>query len=133
MYFFQLKTIQSFTSIRENISIGVYKFYLNRCDERTFYITIHLQYANHFALCDLIFLIDRAEPFGAISLNHLYIDIQRFFEEHFNYQLLYSDEMQIAHIISAHPKFHESVQQYARKFPKYKLNLLKLANHPMQN
>ena len=108
-----------FINILEQLSIQVHKFDLSRCDERTFYITIMVQHANHSTTCDLIFLIDRDELFGAISLNHLYEYVQHFFVKHFNYQLLYSDEIQLAQLVSTNPKFNESMRQYKEKYPKY--------------
>ena len=114
-----LKT-KNFTNIVDQLSININKFDLNRCDERTFYITINLSYANHSATCDLIFLIDRDELFGAISLNNFYENVQRFFSQHFNYHLLYTDEMYIAKLVTKQPHFSESIRKYSQKFPKQK-------------
>lgn len=119
----QKLTAPNFTSIVNQLSIGVHKFDLNRCDERTFYITIYVSYANQSTTCDLIFLIDRDELFGAISLNNLYENVQRFFSQHFNYQLRYTDEMHIAKIATKHPHFSDSIRTYAQKFPKHALAL----------
>lgn len=118
-------TAQNFTNIVNKLSIGIDKFDLNRCDERTFYITINVTYANHSTTCDLIFLIDRDELFGAISLNDLYENVQRFFSQHFNYQLLYTDEMQIAKLATKHASFLESIRTYSLKFPKHSISLEK--------
>lgn len=116
-------TAQNFTTIVNQLSIGIHKFDLNRCDERTFYITINVSYANNSTICDLIFLIDRDELFGAISLNDLYENVQRFFSQHFNYQLLYTDEMQLAKLATAHPSFSESIRIYSQKFSKHSISL----------
>ncbi len=113
------KASLQFTNILNRLSINVHKFDLSRCDERTFYITIAVQHANHSTTCDLIFLIDRDELFGAISLNNLYERVQDFFVKHFNYNLLYTDEMQIAQLASENKKFMECMRIYMQKYPKY--------------
>lgn len=113
------RTSQQFANILKQLSIHVHKFDLSRCDERTFYITIAVEHANHSTTCDLIFLIDREELFGAISLNNLYQNVQHFFAKHFNYQLLYTDEMQLAQLVTRDYKFIESIHQYKQKYPKY--------------
>lgn len=113
------RTSPHFTNILKQLSIHVFKFDLSRCDERTFYITITVQYSNHSTTCDLIFLIDREELFGAISLNHLYENVQHFFAKHFNYQLLYTDEIQLAQLVTCHPKFIESMRQYKQTYNNY--------------
>ena len=111
------KTLLQFTNILEQLSIQVHKFDLSRCDERTFYITIAVQYANHSTICDLIFLIDRDDLVGAISLNNLYRNVQQFFAQHFNYQLLYHDEMQLAQLVMTNDKFSESMRLYKQNYP----------------
>ncbi|MEG0473772.1 MAG: hypothetical protein RR588_15680 [Solibacillus sp.] len=133
MDLFQVKTTQNFNNILTKLSISIYKFDINHCDERNFYITIRFWYANQFVFGDLIYLLDREEFFGALSLNNSYTNVQHFFENHFNYQLLYADERHIARLVAANPKFLEYIQQYKSKFPQYKLNLLHLANGSMQN
>lgn len=112
-----------FKNIINQLSVGIDTFDLNRCDERTFYITIIVGHANHSTCCDLIFLIDRDELFGAISLNNLYDNIQQFFSRHFNYHLLYTDEMQLAHIATKNHKFLESIRLYTQKYPKNQMKL----------
>ncbi|AWE08693.1 hypothetical protein DCE79_15510 [Lysinibacillus sp. 2017] len=112
-----------FTNILNRLSINVQNFDLSRCDERTFYITIAVQHVNHSTTCDLIFLIDRDELFGAISLNNLYENVQNFFVKHFNYSLLYIDEMQIAQRASENKKFTECMRTYMQKYPKYEAKL----------
>lgn len=108
-----------FDNITEQIRITFYDFDIARCDERTFYITISLHYKEHAEICDLIFLVDKAELFGAISLNNRYENAQRFFRQHFNYSMLYLDELQIASSISTCPKFKKSFSHYANLYPKY--------------
>ncbi|ATP41799.1 hypothetical protein CSE16_18125 [Solibacillus sp. R5-41] len=66
-------------------------------------------------------------------MNNLYANVQRFFEVHFNHKLLYTDEMHIARLVAAHPKFQEYIQQYKNKFPKYKLTLFNLGSLSVQN
>lgn len=121
--FFQLKPATCFETILPQLSLGIHNFDLTRCDERTFYITIEVKYAQDCTVCDLIFLIDRNELFGAISLNHLYENVQQFFLNHFNYQMRYSDEMRIAKIITSHPQLTKYVHKYSQKFPKHRISL----------
>lgn len=119
----QKVTSKNFSTIVNQLFINIHEFDLNRCDERTFYITINVSYANHSTTCDLIFLVDRDELFGAISLNNLYENVQRFFSQHFNYQLLYTDEMYIAKLATKHPHFSNSIRLYKQKFPKHSVTL----------
>lgn len=119
---FQLKPATCFATILPHLSLGVHNFDLARCDERTFYISIEVKYAQDRTVCDLIFLIDRDELFGAISLNHLYENVQNFFLKHFNYKMLYTDEMQIARIITSHPQLSKYVQAYSQKYPKHRIS-----------
>ena len=125
MYFYKVSSVSTkFSSIVNNISIQVHNFDLSRCDEQTFYVTIALQYEQQRAVCDLIFLVAKEELYGAISLNHLYEDAQHFFLKHFNYALLYKDEIYIAELVSQMTNFQESFKQYAVKYPIYKNKFL---------
>ncbi|MER2107806.1 MAG: hypothetical protein ABS949_12785 [Solibacillus sp.] len=108
-----------FTNITKQITITFHEFDIKRCDERTFYITISLQYQQHKEICDLIFLVDKDELYGAISLNNRYENAQRFFQQHFNYSMLYLDELHIASSASTCTQFKKSFSQYAGKYPKY--------------
>lgn len=119
----QKLTSKNFSTIVNQLFINIHEFNLNRCDERTFYITINMSYTNHSTTCDLIFLVDREELFGAISLNNLYENVQRFFSQHFDYQLLYTDEMHIAKLATRNPRFSESIRLYKQKFPKHSIAL----------
>lgn len=109
----------AFTKITEQIGITFYEFDLTRCDERTFYITISLEYKNLKEICDLIFLVDKEELYGAISLNNRYENAQNFFLKHFNYPMLYTDELFIASLTSSTKKFKECFKLYAQQYPKY--------------
>ncbi|MGN7479112.1 hypothetical protein ACTHOQ_14800 [Solibacillus silvestris] len=119
----QIKPKTNFANIIDHLSLSIHQFDLDRCDERTFYITIEVKYMDDSTICDLIFLIDRDELFGAISLNNLYENVQRFFMQHFRYQLLYTDEMQIAKIITTHPQFSQRIRIYSQKYPKHTIRL----------
>lgn len=108
-----------FTKITQQIDISFDDFDLRRCDERTFYITISLQYNGNKEICDLIFLIDKDELYGAISLNDRYKNAQQFFLTHFNYSMLYIDELQIASFASTCQQFKKCFMSYTQKYPKY--------------
>lgn len=108
-----------FKTITNQIRIAFHDFDIRRCDERTFYITIALHYKNHQEICDLIFLVDKDELYGAISLNNRYEYAQKFFQQHFNYSMLYLDELYIASAASACAKFKKCFSQYANQYPKY--------------
>lgn len=108
-----------FPKILQAIDMQIHNFDLERCDERTFYLTILLNYEKHQVICDLIYLIDKEELYGAISLNHLYEQAQQFFSRHFNYALLYKDEIRIAQSFSQTQEFLTCLKTYAKKYPKY--------------
>ena len=113
------RPMHDFKVILSNIVIGFPKFDLNRCDERTFYIKIELKYDQYHTVCDLIYLIDKEELYGAISLNELYSNAQKFFLTCFDYELLYTDEMQIAKIVSQTAEFQKYLKAYSVKYPKF--------------
>lgn len=113
------RPLHNFKVILSNIVIHFPKFDLNRCDERTFYIQIELKYEQYHTVCDLIYLIDKEELYGAISLNELYGNAQKFFLTCFDYELLYTDEMQIAKIVSQTVDFQKCLKAYSEKYPKF--------------
>lgn len=108
-----------FNKITQQIRITFHEFDIKRCDERTFYITISLQFKHHKEICDLIFLVDQDELYGAISLNNRYENAQKFFSNHFNYSMLYTDELYIANSASKSAQFKKCFSHYATKYPKY--------------
>ncbi|MEK4230694.1 hypothetical protein [Solibacillus sp. FSL H8-0538] len=114
-----IRSTDDFTTILHSININLYKFDLKRCDERTFYVTISLHYEQHEAICDLIYLIDKEELYGAISLNNLYERAQQFFLKHFKYELMYTDEMLIAKNFSQTIQLQACLKTYSEKYPKY--------------
>lgn len=103
----------------KHIRITFHDFDMKRCDERTFYITVSLHYNQYKEICDLIFLVDKDELYGAISLNHRYENAQNFFQKHFNYSMLYLDELHVASYASTCAQFKKCFSQYAGKYPKY--------------
>lgn len=109
----------SFQEVVERTHIRFYEFSLDRCDERTFYITISLSNNHSKVICDLIYLIDKSDLYGAISLNDKYDFARQFFKNHFDYDLLYSNEQTIAKIISQTPEFNRCLRQYSSIYPKY--------------
>ena len=114
-------TIQKvpFTEILKNIDLRFFEFNMNRCDERTLYVSISLSSKPGNAVCDLIYLIDKNDLYGAISLNEKYDTVRNFFKKHFNYDLLYSDEQIIAKMISQTKEFKHCLERFAKLYPKH--------------
>ena len=108
-----------FAAILSDTDIKFFEFNMNRCDERTLYVSISISNNRDQAICDLIYLIDKKDLYGAISLNDKYDNARNFFKNHFGYDLLYSDEQAIAKIISKTSKFKHCLKQYASVYPKY--------------
>ena len=108
-----------FTSILQQIDVTFFKFDIKRCDERTLYVSISISTSQERVICDLIYLIDKNDLYGAISLNDKYDDARNFFKKNFGYDLLYSDEQAIATVISKTNTFKHCLKQYANIYPKY--------------
>lgn len=108
-----------FETILKDTDIKFFEFNMNRCDERTLYVSISLATHRDRAVCDLIYLIDKNDLYGAISLNDKYDHARNFFKRNFGYDLLYSDEQAIAKMISETNKFKHCLKQYASVYPKY--------------
>lgn len=109
----------NFNSLLNRFNIHMQPFDIKRCDERTLYIPITIEKENDKSDCDLIYLIDKKDLYGAISLNERYDKARHFFVKHFNYELLYDDEQHIAKIVSSSPQFKNYLQSYATVYPKY--------------
>jgi len=109
----------SFASILKETDIKFFEFNMNRCDERTLYVSISISINRDRVICDLIYLIDKNDLYGAISLNDKYDNARNFFKKNFGYDLLYSDEQTIAKLISGTSKFKHCLKQYASVYPKY--------------
>ncbi len=107
-----------FESILNEVVLSFHNFDLARCDERTFYISISIASKQQKVIGDLIFLTDKQDLYGAISLNEKYDEVRAFFKKLFDYDLLYSDELAIAHAVRKFPQFKKSLQQYAVQYPK---------------
>ena len=108
-----------FSLILKDTDIKFFEFNMNRCDERTLYVSISISTNRDRVVCDLIYLIDKNDLYGAISLNDKYDNARNFFKNNFGYDLLYSDEQAIAKIISKTSKFKHCLKQYASVYPKY--------------
>ena len=108
-----------FVAILKDTDIKFFEFNMNRCDERTLYVSISISNNRDRAVCDLIYLIDKSDLYGAISLNDKYDNARNFFKKNFGYDLLYSDEQTIAKLISETSKFKHCLKQYASVYPKY--------------
>lgn len=113
------KLKMNFSQILKQLKIEYESLPLSKCDERTLYVTISLQFNNTKTVCDLIYLMDKPRLFGAISLNKQYDLVKDFFKTHFNYDLLYSDELQLAHQFMYTANFKQSLLQFSNKYPKY--------------
>lgn len=109
----------SFQSFIHSLDITIDSLDLQRCDERTLYIPVTLQYKGHKTSFDLIYLIDKEELYGAISLNEKYDYARNFFIQHFHYELLYRDELFLADFIRSMPTFKQHLKAYTEKFPKH--------------
>lgn len=112
-------TTVPFATILKDTDIKFFEFNMNRCDERTLYISISISTKRDRVVCDLIYLIDKSDLYGAISLNDKYDHARNFFKNNFGYDLLYSDEQAIAKLINETPKFKHCLKQYASVYPKY--------------
>lgn len=119
MNMFALNIIPSLKKFFHELELQIDRLDLNRCDERTLYIPITLQYKGHKAACDLIYLIDKEDLYGAISLNEKYDHARNFFLQHFQYELLYRDELFIADILRHSTTFKQHLKAYAEKYPKH--------------
>ena len=108
-----------FAAVLKDTDIKFFEFNMNRCDERTLYVSISISTKQDRAVCDLIYLIDKHDLYGAISLNDKYDHARNFFKKNFGYDLLYSDEQTIAKLISETSKFKHCLKQYASVYPKY--------------
>lgn len=116
---FTLKNKPLLSHFFDEIDIQISKFDLNRCDERTLYLTITIEYKAHKTVGDLIFLIDKEELYGAISLNEKYNQVRHFFLQHFKHELLYRDELYLAETLRKTPTFKQCLKKYAEKYPKH--------------
>lgn len=108
-----------FVDILKNIRIDFHEFSIQKCDERTFYITISILNGKEKEICDLIFLLDRPNVLGAISLNEKYDKIRHFFKKQFNHELSYSDEQRIAKLAMTTNHFKQCLQQFSSCYPKH--------------
>ena len=108
-----------FDTILQSCNITFYDFDLTKCDERTFYISISVSANNKKVVGDLIFLIDKQDLYGAISLNEKYNAFRNFFKQQFHYDLLYTDEQTIAKIVCQSSHFKQCFKHYATHYPKH--------------
>lgn len=109
----------TFTGLLNNVQLKLEPFNMNRCDERTLYVPVSLHYKDNSVQFDIIYLVDKQELFGAISLNDYYDKARDFFTRHFNYDLYYHDEQHLAKMVSSSPQFKKYLQQYAATYPKH--------------
>lgn len=107
------------SSFIHQIEVAFHQFDLDRCDEKTLYVTVLFKYGTHQALCDFIYIIDQQEIYGAISINKHYEKVRDFIQQHFQQFLLYSDEMTLAKTFMKTVSFKKCLQQFARRYPTY--------------
>lgn len=109
-------------SFIQQLEIAFHHFNLQRCDEKTLYVTVLLTYRGQNVLCDFIYIINQQEMYGAISINEHYKHARRFIQQQFRHILLYSDELQLAKNFMDTIHFKQCLQQFAKKYPKYLFN-----------
>ncbi|KOS69328.1 hypothetical protein AEA09_12665 [Lysinibacillus contaminans] len=127
MTLFKKKPTSLVPNALQHLGISFHSFELNRCDKKTFYITVELYFNGQKVLCDLIYIVDQPEMCGAISINTHYHPVQRFIKQHFNHHLMYSDEMKLAKNFSQTSFFKQSMKQFAEKYPEFAKNSLTYA------
>lgn len=112
-------TSSKFEKIAEEVDVRIHGYPKEKCDERTFYITVSLHYNNDSQICDLIYLVDRHEFTAAFSLNNQYQKVRTFFLKHFRHNLLYVDEMYVAKRVSETKEFQTYFNEFSKMYPKY--------------
>lgn len=123
-----LKQERYFTNLPEFfhlLEVSYHSFNLNRCDEKTFYISVELKYKTNKVLCDFIYILDKPEMYGAISINEHYKQAALFMKQQFNHSLKYADEMRLTHRFSKSTFFKRNIEQFASKYPKFMTNISK--------
>lgn len=103
----QSKDHLNFSTILKEINITFENIPKNKCDERTLYVTMSISHNQEKVAFDLIFLLDRPQTFGAISINEQYEKVRNFFVHHFNYTLNYEDEIVLGKRFMETNKFKE--------------------------
>ena len=101
------------------LEISYHSFNLDRCDERTFYISVELKHKANKVVCDFIYILDQSEMYGAVSINERYPQTKHFIQQQFNHSLIYSDEMMLAQRFSKSAFFKQRIEQFAKKYPKF--------------
>lgn len=107
------------------LEISYHSFNLDRCDEKTFYISVELKHKENTVLCDFIYILDQPKMYGAISINERYKQTKLFIQQQFNHSLMYSDEMSLAYSFSNSTFFKQHIEQFSKKYPKYVTNKAK--------
>ena len=119
-------------SFIHQLEVLFHHFDLERCDEKTFYITVLLKYRMHKVPCDFIYIMDQEVIYGAISINKHYEQARKFIQQHFRHALLYSDELIVAKKFMQTFHFKQSVQAFAKKYPKFILNTPESKNSKLE-
>ncbi|WP_369436390.1 hypothetical protein [Lysinibacillus fusiformis] len=109
----------SVASFIQKLQVDFHHFNLQRCDEKTLYITVLLKYRAQQVLCDFIYIMDQQEVYGAISINEHYANAKKFIQQHFHHTLRYSDELLLAKNFMDTTFFKKSVRQFAKQYPKF--------------
>lgn len=111
------------------LEISYHSFDLDRCDERTFYISVELKHKANKVICDFIYILDQSEMYGAISINERYHQTKHFIQQQFNHSLMYSDEMMLAHRFSKSAFFKQRIEQFAKEYPKFITSKVRRSYH----
>ncbi|WP_155593960.1 hypothetical protein [Lysinibacillus cavernae] len=109
----------SISNFIHQVKVAFHHFDVERCDEKTLYVSVLLKYGTHKILCDFIYIIDQQEIYGAISINKHYEKAREFVHQHFQQFLLYSDEMILAKNFMNTVSFKQCLQQFAKRYPTY--------------
>lgn len=109
----------SISSFIHQVEVAFHHFDLERCDEKTLYVTVLFKYGTHNVLFDFIYIIDQQEIYGAVSINKHYEKARVFIEQHFQQFLLYSDEMILAKNFMKTTSFKQCLQQFAKRYPTF--------------
>lgn len=83
MFILKNDNYTSVSSFIHQVEVAFHHFDLERCDEKTLYVTVKLNYGTHKVLCDFIYIIDQQEIYGAISINKHYEKTRVFIQQHF--------------------------------------------------
>ncbi|MFJ7668152.1 hypothetical protein ACIQXI_13720 [Lysinibacillus sp. NPDC097195] len=109
----------SVSSFIAQLEVAFHHFDLQRCDEKTLFVTVLLKYRGQKVLCDFIYIMNQREMYGAISINEHYKHARTFIQQHFRHTLLYSDELQLARNFMNTLHFKQILHQLENEYPTF--------------